>query len=454
MDKLIVIVLLIGLTFTSIWAANQEDNAAQAKKFLELLNSRAFQTAESYVSEDIKGKLGAATLEGIWKQVNDQAGAFKAQSFLSRQKVDTKEIILIKGEFSKVNLKITLSFNDKGKIDGFFLGLLEEKAAAYAPPAYADQTKFEEREVTIGAGEWALPGTLTLPKGGSAKFPAVVLVHGSGPNDRDETHANRSNKIFKDLAWGLASRGIAVLRYDKRSFVHGAKMVALKNSFTLNEETIDDAVLAVELLRRTPEIDAKNIFVLGHSLGGMAIPRIAKKDAQIAGLIVFAGTARPLEDVVVEQYNYLAALDGSPSGEVQAKLDEEKKLAEITKNLKADSPPTTPTTLGLPVSYWVDLNGYNPPVVAKTLKQPMLILQGESDYQVTMKDFANWKAALDQKRTVTFKTYPNLTHAFMESLGGKPGPQDYQKTNHVNETVVGDIAAWILRTALLNKKSG
>ncbi len=147
---------------------------------------------------------------------------------------------------------------------------------------------------------------MTKPAG-VGPFPAVVLVHGSGPNDRDETFG--PNKTFKDLALGLGSRGVAVLRYDKRTKVYGAKVSKL-NPFTLKAETIDDALEAVALLRKEPGIDATAIFVLGHSLGGTAAPRIGAADSGIAGLIMLAGAVRPLEQSIVDQMQYLADADG------------------------------------------------------------------------------------------------------------------------------------------------
>ena len=132
-----------------------------------------------------------------------------------------------------------------------------------------------------------------------------MLVHGSGPNDRDETLG--PNKPFRDLAWGLADRGIAVLRYDKRTSVYGGKMAGNKN-LTVREETIDDALLAVKLLRGRPDIDPKRIFILGHSLGGMVAPRIGADDPSLAGLIILAGATRPLPDVAREQLEYIASL--------------------------------------------------------------------------------------------------------------------------------------------------
>jgi len=92
---------------------------------------------------------------------------------------------------------------------------------------------------------------------GKGPFPAVVLVHGSGPQDRDETIG--PNKPFRDLAWGLASQGIAVLRYDKRTKVHGAMMAGAVEQFTVKEETIDDALAAVALLRGTDGSITKNL---------------------------------------------------------------------------------------------------------------------------------------------------------------------------------------------------
>ncbi|CAN5818315.1 hypothetical protein BH24ACI5_BH24ACI5_24340 [soil metagenome] len=129
----------------------------------------------------------------------------------------------------------------------------------------------KESEVTVGTGQWALPATLTMPVG-PGPVPAVVLVHGSGPGDRDATVGQI--KQFKDLALGLASRVIAVLRYDKRTRVHANLMRELPG-LTVKDETIDDAIAAVQVLRSTPGVDPNRIVVLGHSLGGMLVPRIA-----------------------------------------------------------------------------------------------------------------------------------------------------------------------------------
>ncbi|WP_279581903.1 alpha/beta hydrolase family protein [Fodinicola feengrottensis] len=111
--------------------------------------------------------------------------------------------------------------------------------------------------MTLGAGEFAVPGTLSLPHR-PGPLPAVVLLCGSGPLDRDETIGR--NKPFKDLAWGLASRGVAVLRFDKVTYVHGAKLGKVRG-FTATDEYVPAAVAAIQLLREHPAIDSARVFV-------------------------------------------------------------------------------------------------------------------------------------------------------------------------------------------------
>jgi dienelactone hydrolase len=316
--------------------------------------------------------------------------------------------------------------------------------AVYKSPAYVVPGAFDVQELTVGAGRaWPLPATLTRPKG-KAPFPAIVLVHGSGPNDRDETLG--ANKPFRDLAEGLASQGIAVLRYEKRTKQHGARMVASSSSFTIKDETIDDALAAVALLRQTPGVDAKKIFVLGHSLGGMLVPRIGMADKRVAGFVVFAGATRPLEETLVRQFEYLAALDGTVSEAERANIEETKRQAARIKELKAGDAATTSAPqllLGAPPAYWLDLRGYDPPQAARSLKRPMLILQGERDFNVTMLgDFRSWYAALANRKEVEFKSYPKLDHLFYEGEGAASGA-DYANPRNIPRYVIDDIAAWV-----------
>ena len=314
------------------------------------------------------------------------------------------------------------------------------KAADYRPPPYAAPSSFREENVTVGAGtEWALPATLTLPLG-AGPFPAVVLVHGSGPQDRDET--NGANKPFQDLAWGLATQGIAVLRYDKRTRVYPGKVTAFPN-FTVKQETIDDALAAVSLLRETPRIDAKRIFVLGHSLGGMLVPRIGLAgEKAIAGFIVFAGATKPMEDEWVRQYEYIYGLQGKLTPQQQSEIEGYKRQAARIKQLTPADSASKELLLLAPTSYWLDLRGYRPPEVALKLKQPFLILQGERDYNVTMDSFHDWQRALAGRTNITFKSYPKLNHFFLEGTGPATDAE-YARPRNIPEYVIQDIVGWI-----------
>jgi len=210
---------------------------------------------------------------------------------------------------------------------------------------------------------------------------------------------------------------------------------------------VDDARAAAALLAQQPEIDPKRIFVLGHSLGGTLAPRIAQGDPQVAGLIIMAGTTRPLEKVVVEQLKYIASLNGPITPESQKQIDAAEQMAKEVEspNLAASA---TIDLLGskIPGSYFLDLRDYHPAEVAAQLKIPMLILRGERDYQVTMEDFDGWKKALAGNPRVAFKLYPGLFHLFMPSSTAGTGlgsPRDYEKPSHVSEPVIRDIASWV-----------
>lgn len=123
-----------------------------------------------------------------------------------------------------------------------------------------------DEKIVLGAEtKYPLNGILTFPNETNGLFPTVVLVHGSGPSNMDEKIGN--NYPFKDLAEGLSEKGIAVLRYDKRTLVYGKEM---KNDtgLSVKEETIDDAILASDFLQKDSRIDSNKIFIVGHSLGG------------------------------------------------------------------------------------------------------------------------------------------------------------------------------------------
>ena len=422
-------------------ASSQVDETANlvlaARGFVDLLVKKDFGAAVAPFDDTMKTAMPEAKLQETWNAVLAQVGAFKQAVKTSTEKRGRYTIVFVTCEFQQATLDIKVVFDQSKRIAGLFFAPTAN--VDYAPPAYVKPDSFREKDMRIGTNEWPLPGTLTIPVGPGGPFPAVVLVHGSGPNDRDESYG--PNKPFKDLAWGLASKGVAVLRYEKRTKQYAGKLSSIR-AFTVKDEVLDDALAAIEVLRKTEGIDAKRIFVLGHSLGGMLVPRIGRLDPNIAGLIALAGATRPLEDVIPEQLTYIFAFDGSISAEEQKQIDGAKEQAAKVKALKPDDANSPVVLFSAPVSYWLDLRGYNPPETAKELKQPLLILQGERDYQVTMEDFKRWSAALSTRSNVTLKSYPSLNHLFITGTG-RSSPSEYEQAGHVDERVIEDIAAWI-----------
>lgn len=397
-----------------------QENAAvvdHAKRVFDLLEQGKFDDVAKEFNAKVAAVMTADKLRDTWATFHQRVGTFR--SFLD-QRVATAAAPGIIGvslgcQFEKAAVNVVIAFDADNKIAGLHF---TPRPPPEEAPATPTSTRFTEEAVTVGAGEWALPGTISMPVG--KVIAAVVLVHGSGPGDRDETVG--ANKPFRDLAWGLADRGVAVLRYEKRTRRYAAQMVGNKN-LTVREETTQDALLAAALLRTHARIDPKRVFILGHSLGATLAPRMAAEDKTLAGLIIMAGTTRPLMDVAREQLVYLASLKPGT-------IDPDKALAQLRQ--------------AAPEAYWTDLNAYNPAQTAATLTLPMLILQGERDYQVTLADLQGWRDALGKRANVTIKSYPTLNHLFQAGQG-KSTPDEYGRAGHMPDFVFDDIAAWLTK---------
>ncbi len=294
-----------------------------------------------------------------------------------------------------------------------------------------------ERELAI-PGPVPLSGTLTLPAG-EGPFPVVVVVHGSGPGDRDGTVG--PNRPYRDIARGLAERGVAVLRYDKRSRAN--PLWYLNRPFTVDDEVIQDVVSALRTVRGEPDIDAERSFVLGHSLGGYLAPRIASADGQLAGLILMAGAwAKPLPELMLTQLDYIASVMPADSARIRG---QRTVIASMTARINALTPADSASLvllMGAPAAYWLDLRYYDPVEALRSRPEPALLLQGERDYQVTPQMLDDFLARLGERSNTTVKRYPGLNH-LMIAGSGAPSPADYAVEGTVDDRVMADIAAWI-----------
>ena len=425
------------------------DPASIGRAFISLLSGAQAATATDMEDAAMRAAAPAAKLDQLWQTFVGQFGAFMSIGSVTTAVQPPYTNVTVETEFANATVALVVTVDADGRVAGLHVGQVTGPASggtspgpAASPATYVDPGSFTETDVTVGSAPWALPGTLSVPNG-AGPFPAVVLVAGSGPEDRDETIG--PNKPLRDIAWGLASAGIAVLRYDKRTLVHAAAMTAGADSVTVRQETTDDAHAAIELLRTTPKVDPARVFLVGHSLGGYLAPRIAAQaPGQLRGIGLLEANSTPLPRLIGTQVAYLASLQGSPTPSAEQQLA--NLLAQVAL---ADSPslsPSTPTSelpLGVPASYWLDLRTYDPLATAADLRIPMFFSQGERDYQVPPGELAAWQKALAGRTDVTFRTYPALDHLLFAGSGPATPAEYATPGQHVAPELVADLAAWV-----------
>ncbi|WP_165244268.1 alpha/beta hydrolase [Paludisphaera soli] len=428
------------LLTTCAWAGDVKDDA---RKFLELCQASKFEDAHANFSPKMATALPKEKLAQVWAGLEKQLGPIQSMGEPREDRVGASRRAKIRCQFRATALDALVSFDAEGKVEGFFLVPAEKakgEAVAKPEPPYADPSKYDEEEVTVGAEGWPLSGTLTRPKG-VEKAPLAILLQGSGPHDRDETIG--PNAPFRDLAHGLASRGVAVLRYEKRTHAHKLRYAdpKVRDAVAVQDEVIDDALAAVAKARGWKRIDPDRIVVLGHSLGGTAAPTVAKQDGRLAGVVLLAASARPAAEMVREQVDHIKKVDPERAkglAEVDAKLD------DVISRMKAGTAKDDETLLGVPLRYWKTMDALHPDrLLAESPDLPVLVLQGGRDYQVTEADFDLFRRALDGRPNATLKLYPDLNHGF-QTGEGKAVPAEYEKPGFVDLRVIEDVAGWIL----------
>lgn len=406
---------------------------SQATAILAALDAGDFEKARVAFDARMQAALSAEQLRQVWDSLPAQVGKRLTTATGRVQSTGAMTTATIPLQHEKAWLELQVSCASDGTVGGLFV---RPGNAPEAPPPAGAVNAWTEREIKVETAGISLPGSLTLPK--TAPIATVVLVHGSGPNDRDESLG--PNKIFRDLARGLSEHGVAVLRYDKRSFVAPASFAG--KVFTVDDEVVDDAVSALKLAATQPELKDRPIYLAGHSLGALLAPRIAARQS-VAGVILLAAPARPLTAMIQQQSQYLSKLDGSVSDEEKATLEQLQALsAKIDALTDADRDDQT-LLLGAPAAYWLDLRDYDAIAQARALAVPILQLQGQSDYQVTMEDdFKIWEQKLQGADGYTRRSFPGLSHQFM-AAGDPPSPADYQVAGHIDARVIAAIAEWV-----------
>jgi hypothetical protein len=363
------IVFILG--FASSLLKAQVANIPLAKSIIEQLERQRFDSVYATFDTTLTNKISAEMLEQMWSGFSRFMGDYKRYSDLRCEETKNKDSSIVAlCEFEKSKLSLFLHFTPERKLNGIYFRQ-PKSTKAYSSPEYFNPSKFYENKVIVKTKQYSLPGILTVPNN-ITNPPVIILLSGSGPNDKDESVG--PNKPLKDLACGLAANGVACLRYDKRTLAYGQDFSDNKTKLTLNEEYIADAFSAVKAIKENEATKNSKIFILGHSLGAGCVASVAAKEKAIHGVILMAGTARHLEDVVLEQYQYILGLDGL-NKEDSLTLNELKMQVATVKNaklLKKASANDLP--LGMTSEYWQSINQIVTTQSVANLKQPVLVM--------------------------------------------------------------------------------
>lgn len=432
--------ILIGILILLVSCSNKPSTEETANDIIEHLLAGEFEIVhKDFFASELQESFTQVELKDQWETYIKQNEEFLEVTELevSRQGENT-EVVEGLINFTKMNVEIRLIFNEKQRLVG--INFSEGEVKVTMP------NTISEEEIIVGVGtDYELEGILTLPKDKQEELPAVVLVHGSGPSDKDETAFGY--KPFRDIAWGLAEQGIASVRYDKRTFTYGKEIQEL-GELTIYEESVEDAVFATELLKKDPRIGESSVYLIGHSLGGILAPRIEVQGGDYAGLIMLAGTPRPLWEIIYDQNLHAIEhflQDESKKEEqlelVEVEYQKAKKLEEIS-----DEEAKAMTVFGVDAYYLKEMDQYDAETLVTEIEKPLLIMHGEDDFQVYYeKDFLKWQEILADNNEVTFKSYPGLNHFFVDYEGPNMGTvAEYETPGKVESIVIEDIASWIL----------
>lgn len=409
----------------------------RARNFLTLQGEGSFEAAHERLLTSTAIDFSVTDMENSWQQIVTTSGEF--ESVVEREYQEGRDgaaLVIVETAFARVRNTFQVVLTRDG-VQSYQITAQEEYN--WEQPSYVDTPAFTETTVTIDATpSCELGGTLSLPAG-EEQVPGVVIVHGSGPVDRNGTFG--PNKPYKELAWGLASRGIAVLRYDKRSNTCDIDL----SDVTVNDVTTDDAVTALDHLRSQERVAADSVFVVGHSLGGVLAPRIATRDERLAGIVMLApGPTRPMAETVLDQQRHLIEQRNLSESEREEALADAREIAEKIRSLDMND---DEVVLGLGGrEYFQSLAEYEGPEAAAELEIPLFVGQGDRDYQVTPDgDFPIWKDALSNQSNVRFELYEGLNHVFQDGTGPSTGVEYFDADAVLDQCVVEDITIFVQR---------
>lgn len=439
MKKLLSLMLGILMLLPAFPTLSEE--APGAKGIFELLQAGEYDAVYSLFDENVRAGLNTEDLQTLLPQLEASMGPLLRIGKEKTSPSGAYTVTTLRLSYQQGDLLFTVTWQ-KGQIAGMYF---------YPTPAEPVSTEELPRGLTeeeISVGDPGLPGVLTLPKDANVPLPAVVLLHGSGPNDRDESIGQ--TKLFRDLAWSLAPQGVAVLRFDKRTYVYGGTCTQKElMDFTARDESMRDAAAAAELLRADPRIDPRRIYLIGHSLGAMLAPRIAQENPGLfCGIVLLSGSPKTLADIVLNQNQ--AAVNALP---IASRFFGQLQVDALRKNWEAVLTGTAEearqqTVFGQPAYYFWEMAQHDTASILQALDLPVLIINGGQDFQVTDADGIDAWRALEMPDNAELIYHPDLNHVLMrpdapDSARGTTA--EYNTPCQADEAVIQEIADFILK---------
>ncbi|PXF33981.1 dipeptidyl aminopeptidase [Mesotoga sp. SC_NapDC] len=398
-----------------------------ADRYLQLLLRGNYYLAYEMQSVRAKGLYNVEEMEREFQQLRDEYGNYLFVFSTERSEIRGFTVFIFHAQFERGFIDFNVVIDDQGKVDTF---VIQPTLQPGSIAEYIDTSKFDEFEITIGEGRYRLPAVITVPKE-IDKYPLVILIHDSGAMDRDSTIG--PNKPFRQIAWGLATQGVAVLRYDKRSFVFGERLSQSPPS--IETEVIEDVVSAITAASRIPSVSS--IFLAGHGLGGRVAPVIAARDPRVDGIILLATPARRELQVIIDKQKYFASIYETDRGQQTQLLTDYLQAA-----LDGKLPPGTPV-LAATAGYYYELDRLNHIETIRELEIPVLIVQGDADFESTVQDYIMFMNALWTRINVYFQLLPGLDHYFMPVRDGLSTPDHYYEFRHVDRQLIDTMFSWI-----------
>lgn len=313
--------------------------------------------------------------------------------------------------------------------------------------------EFIESEVSFQAEDSEIAGTLLVPEG-NGPFPAVIILGGSGPLDRNGDEDARRvealkqagqpvfavNSTYRDIAEALSREGIVTLRYDKRGIGNSTG-----DGGDFPEPSLRDLRAAVEFLRGDPAVDPNRMALVGHSLGGLWALREAAQDPDIAAICLMATPARLYSEVIIEQIEGMMTLQGANETEIAAIVTQQREIYAHLRSGQLDPavfPEPTRTELEF-VKAIMDIAGAD---YAREIMCPALILQGDRDlFTVIPEEAEVLKEAFNEggNEEVELVLFPGLDHVFRPTAGEPSLDLYYEDRGPVDAEVVDTVIDWM-----------